>query len=228
MPTFSAQYALGKLDEVRNSLAATIRGVLLLSVPAAVGLIILRVPLVTLLYQRGEFDARSTEIVAWALLWYAVGLVGHSVMEILARAFYALHDTKTPVLVGIGAMSLNVVFSIAFAALFEQIGWMPHGGLALANSLATALEMVLLMILIHKRLSGLNGASITRGFGQAAIAASGMGIALLWWMQAQSTSATWIIVLGGLIIGGTVYLFGVWILKVPEIRQLKEAIQRRL
>ena len=228
MPTFSAQYALGKLDEVRNSLAATIRGVLLLSVPAAVGLIILRVPLVTLLYQRGEFDARSTEIVAWALLWYAVGLVGHSVMEILARAFYALHDTKTPVLVGIGAMSLNVVFSIAFAALFEQIGWMPHGGLALANSLATALEMVLLMILMHKRLSGLNGTSITRGFGQAAIAASGMGIALLWWMQAQSTSATWIIVLGGLIIGGTVYLFGVWILKVPEIRQLKEAIQRRL
>ncbi|RLD06256.1 MAG: hypothetical protein DRI32_02875, partial [Chloroflexi bacterium] len=154
MPTFSAQYALGKLDDVRHSLSATIRGVLLLSIPAAVGLIILRKPLVALLYQRGEFDARSTELVAWALLFYAVGLVGHSVMEILARAFYALHDTKTPVLVGIGAMSLNIVFSIAFAALFEQIGWMPHGGLALANSLATALEMVLLMILMRKRLSG--------------------------------------------------------------------------
>jgi len=227
MPTFAAQYALGKIDEVRNSLAATIRGVLLLSVPAAVGLIILRKPLITLLYQRGEFDARSTEIVAWALLWYTVGLVGHSVMEILARAFYALHDTKTPVLVGIGAMSLNVVFSIAFAALFEQIGWMPHGGLALANSLATALEMVLLMILMRKRLNGLNGASITRGFGQAALAALGMGIALLWWTQAQNTSATWVIVLGGLAIGGIIYLLGMWILKVPEIRQVISIIRKR-
>ena len=228
MPTFAAQYALGKLNEVRNSLSASIRGVLLLSVPAAVGLIILRVPLITLLYQRGEFDARSTKIVAWALLWYAVGLVGHSVMEILARAFYALHDTKTPVLVGIGAMSLNVAFSIAFAALFERIGWMPHGGLALANSLATALEMVLLMILMRKRLGGINGVSITRGFRQATLAALGMGIALVWWMQAQIASATWVIVLGGLVIGGTVYFLGVWILKVPEIRQIATIIHKQL
>ena len=227
MPTFSAQYALGKLDEIRNSLAATIRGVLLLSIPAAVGLIILRVPLVTLLYQRGEFDARSTELVAWAVLWYTVGLVGHSVMEILARAFYALHDTKTPVLVGMGAMSLNIVFSITFAALFEKIGWMPHGGLALANSLATALEMVLLMILMRKRLNGINGVSITRGFGQASLAALGMGFALIWWMQAQITSATWVVVLGGLVIGGVVYLLGVWVLKVQEVRQVVAFLRKR-
>ena len=148
-------------------------------------------------------------------------------MEILARAFYALHDTKTPVLVGIGAMSLNVVFSIAFAALFERIGWMPHGGLALANSLATALEMVLLIILMRKRLNGLNGASITRGFGQAALAALGMGIALVWWIQAQSTSTTWVVALGGLVIGGVVYLLGMWILKVPEIQQAASIIRRR-
>lgn len=228
MPTFAAQYALGKLDDVRNSLSASIRSVVLLSVPAAIGLIALRVPLITLLYQRGEFNERSTEIVAWALLWYAVGLVGHSVMEILARAFYALHDTKTPVLVGIGAMSLNVVFSIAFAALFERIGWMPHGGLALANSLATALEMVLLMILMRKRLSGLNGASIARGFGQAALAALGMGIALFWWIQAEITSATWLVALGGIVIGGVIYLLGIWILKVPEMREIFSLLRRRL
>jgi putative peptidoglycan lipid II flippase len=228
MPTFSAQYALGKLDDVRNSLSATIRGVLLLAVPAAVGLIILRKPLVALLYQRGEFDARSTELVAWALLWYAVGLVGHSVMEILARAFYALHDTKTPVFVGIGAMSLNVIFSITFSALFEQVGWMPHGGLALANSLATALEMVLLMILMRKRLGGVNGKSIMRGFWQASLAAAGMGVVLFWWTQAQTKSATWVVSLGGLVLGGAVYLFGVWLLGVPELRQLFGFLRRRV
>lgn len=228
MPTFSAQYALGKLDEVRHSLAASIRGVLLLAVPASVGLIILRVPLITLLYQRGEFGARSTELVSWALLWYAVGLVGHAVMEILARAFYALHDTKTPVMVGIAAMSLNVVFSIAFAALFERIGWMPHGGLALANSLATALEMVGLLILMRKRLGGIEGMNILRGLEKAALAALGMGIALFWWNQAQITSASWLSALGGVMLGGIIYLFGVWILKVPEIQQLKVLIRRRL
>ena len=67
----------------RASLAASLRGVLLLAVPASIGLILLRKPLVVLLYQRGEFDAYSTELVAWALLWYAAGLVGHSLVEIL-------------------------------------------------------------------------------------------------------------------------------------------------
>ena len=149
-------------------------------------------------------------------------------MEILARAFYALHDTKTPVLVGMGAMSLNIVFSIAFAALFEQIGWMPHGGLALANSLATALEMVLLMILMRKRLGGIEGKNIARGLGQATLAALGMGIVLVWWTQAQITSATWVVALGGIAIGGAVYLIGMWILKVPEIKKIFGFISHKL
>ncbi|MDP2975227.1 MAG: murein biosynthesis integral membrane protein MurJ, partial [Anaerolineales bacterium] len=154
MPTLAAQYALGRLSDVRSSLAASLRGVLFLSLPASVGLMLLREPIIALLYQRGNFDARSTQLVAWALLWYAAGLVGHCVMEILARAFYSLHDTKTPVLVGMLAMSLNVVFSFAFSALFTQIGWMPHGGLALANSLATELEAVTLFLLMRRRLKG--------------------------------------------------------------------------
>jgi putative peptidoglycan lipid II flippase len=80
MPTFSAQFALGKLDEMRNSLSSSIRGVIFLALPASIGLILLREPIVAMLYQRGEFDARMTSLVAWALLWYAAGMVGHSVM----------------------------------------------------------------------------------------------------------------------------------------------------
>jgi putative peptidoglycan lipid II flippase len=95
MPTFSAQYALGKLDEMRASLATSIRGVIFLALPASIGLILLREPIVAMLYQRGEFDARMTSLVAWALLWYAAGMVGHSILEVLTRAFYAQHDTRT-------------------------------------------------------------------------------------------------------------------------------------
>jgi len=66
-----------------------------------------------------------TGLVAWALLWYAAGMVGHSVMEVLTRAFYAQHDTRTPVIIGAIAMGLNVTFSFTFASLFEKIGWLP-------------------------------------------------------------------------------------------------------
>ncbi|HNO86483.1 MAG TPA: murein biosynthesis integral membrane protein MurJ, partial [Anaerolineales bacterium] len=114
MPTFSAQHALGQTDEMRASLASSLRGVILLALPASVGLMLLRQPLISMLYQRGKFDASDVQIVAWALLWYAAGIVGHSIMEILTRAFYAQHDTRTPVIIGTIAMGLNVAFSILF------------------------------------------------------------------------------------------------------------------
>ena len=157
LPTFSAQVAAGKPEEMRKSLSALLRSILLLAVPASLGLILLRQPLVTIIYQRGEFGAASTQLVAWALLWYAAGLVGHSVVEIVSRAFYALHDTKTPVFVGVAAMSLNVGLSYLFSFLFARAGWMPHGGLALANSLATFLEMGALLFFMRRRLIGIEG-----------------------------------------------------------------------
>jgi putative peptidoglycan lipid II flippase len=169
LPTFSAQVALGRRDEMRRSLASTLRAIILLSLPAGVGLILLRFPLVQLLYQRGEFTARSTEMVAWALLWYAAGLVGHALVEILSRAFYALHDTRTPVTVGVITMGGNIVLSLVFAAWFARVGWMPHGGLALANSVATGLESIVLVILIRRKLNGLEGAYVWQGVGVSAL-----------------------------------------------------------
>jgi len=228
MPTLAAQYARGKLDEVRSSLTASLRGVLLLSIPASVGLILLREPIITLLYQRGEFTERSTELVAWALLWYAAGLVGHSVMEVLSRAFYALHDTKTPVIVGVLAMSLNVIFSFAFAALFRQIGWMPHGGLALANSLATALETVALIVLMRRRLGGLEGGQILRGAVKGALAAAVMGLALWGWLGYFGTRSAWIVGAGGIFLGGIVYGVMVIMLRVKEVQDVIMLIRKKL
>ncbi len=228
MPTFSAQYALGKLNEMRHSLASSLRGVLLLSLPASLGLILLRKPLIVLLYQRGEFDSRSTELVAWALLWYAVGLVGHSVVEIVSRAFYALHDTKTPVFVGIAAMSLNVVFSYAFSALFFRIGWLPHGGLALANSLATALEMLGLLYLMRGRLNGIEGKSLLVGGFQAVAGTAVMSIGLWFWLRQTTNLPNWQVVLGGIVIGATLYALAMLVLRVKEARSLTKAIQGRI
>jgi putative peptidoglycan lipid II flippase len=228
MPTFSAQYALGKLDEMRASLSSSIRGVVFLAIPASIGLILLREPIVASLYQRGEFDARMTSLVAWALLWYAAGLVGHSILEVLTRAFYAQHDTKTPVIVGGIAMGLNVLFSFSFSALFRNIGWMPHGGLALANSFATALEVTALFLIMRKRLNGINELHILRGGIQSVGGVLAMSATVLLITRFFSTGPAWLLALSGVASGGLVYILVLALSRVSELGLLYEAIQRRL
>jgi putative peptidoglycan lipid II flippase len=232
LPSFSAQVELGKLDDMRSSLAATLRGVLLLAIPASLGLILLREPLIRFLYQNGSvFTSQSTQMVAWGLLWYAAGLVGHSVVEIVSRAFYALHDTRTPVFVGATAMAINLGFSFLFSWLFGKIGWLPLGGLALANSLATALEMTALILIMRKRLNGLEGKSVWDAVMRSAVTALVMGGILWGWLALmQGRSGAWT-TLGGLLIGAFVYGIGLVILKVPEVgmafRMIGNLIRRK-
>jgi putative peptidoglycan lipid II flippase len=227
MPTFSRQVALGKLNEMRGALAASLRGAILLSLPASFGLMLLRRPVVALLYQRGEFNAFSTELVAWALLWYAAGLVGHSIVEILSRAFYSLHDTKTPVMIGVLAMSLNVILSYLFSNLFEGWGWLPLGGLAFANSLATALEAAGLFILMRQRLHGLEGRALIVGFAQALAATLGMSAFLWYWVGWTSSINLWLVVLGGIIVGAFIYGCLAFLFGVKELRLIFSVLRRR-
>jgi len=227
MPTFSAQFALGKLDELRASLSSSLRGVIFLALPASLGLILLREPVVSLLYQRGQFDARMTSLVSWALLWYAAGMVGHSIMEVLTRAFYAQHDTRTPVIIGAAAMGLNVVFSFTFSSLFMRLGWMPHGGLALANSLATTLEATALFIVMRKRLNGINGVFLLRGFALALSGALVMSAALLLILRSLAWKPNWILAPAGILAGGFIYVLTLAVFRVPELGTLAETIQRR-
>lgn len=228
LPTFSAQVARGELGEMRSSLAATLRSVILLALPASLGLILLRRPITALLFQGGRFDAASTDLVAWALLWYAAGLVGHSVVEIVSRAFYALHDTKTPVLVGASAMGLNVVFSLLFSAWFASSGWYPHGGLALANSLATALEMVVLSGLMRRRLGGIEGSRILKGTLSTLLAALVMGAVIQVWLIFTAQGAAWIAAAGGIVLGLAAFLGMVFLLRIPEATAFLSLLRQRL
>ena len=228
LPTFSAQVALGKHDEMRASLASTLRAVLLLAIPASVGLIILRTPLVAALYQRGAFTERSTELVAWALLWYAAGLVGHSLVEILSRAFYALHDTRTPVIVGVGAMGLNIGLSLLLSRVFEGLGWLPHGGLALANSLATGLESLALVLLMRKRLKGLQGEYVWKGVGISLLGTGLMAGAVIGWRALFGSSSRWVELFGALGVGVVVYVGLMWAVKMPELLGMFHTLMRKI
>ena len=228
LPTLSSQYSLGKMDDLRHTLASSVRGILLLAVPASIGLILLRQPIVAMMLQYGKFTEDSTELISWALLWYSFGLVGHCLVEILARAFYAMHDTKTPVFIGAAAMGLNVVFSIVFSSWFARIGWIPIGGLALANSLATALEAVGLLVFMHRRLVWMEGKRILIGAAQAVVAAAIMGLVIWGWLGVTSERAAWLVGLGGVIIGSSVYGLMIIALKVPEVQSVFHLIMHRL
>jgi putative peptidoglycan lipid II flippase len=127
-PTFSALVARDEHAALQRVFRTTLRSVLYLTLPATVGLILLREPLVVALLQRGAFDARSSAATAWALLFYALGLASHAALEIITRAFYAAHDTRTPVGVGVAAMLANALLSVALIALFRQLGVGQHAG----------------------------------------------------------------------------------------------------
>jgi putative peptidoglycan lipid II flippase len=228
LPTFSAQHALGKVDELRRALATSLRGVALLALPASIGLALLRGPLIGFLYERGEFTDRAVVLVAWPLLWYAAGLLGHSLMEVLTRAFYAQQDTRTPVIIGTVAMGLNVVLSVTLAELFARVGWMPHGGLALANSLATALEATVLFVVMRRRLRGLEDRQIGLGLGAAALAGLGMAIALTLWVRGLGNLADGLVTVGGVAVGAIVYGLALWLMGVREVRSLAAVAANRL
>jgi putative peptidoglycan lipid II flippase len=151
-PTLSALAARNETAELRRTFSSALRMVLYLATPAGVGLIVLRVPVVQVLLERGRFTQASTDAVALALGLYALGLFAHAGVEIVARTFYALHDTRTPVLIGVAAMAGNVLLSLALIRTP-----LTFGGLALANSLATTLELAALLWVLRPRLGGVDG-----------------------------------------------------------------------
>lgn len=227
LPTFSAMVARGEMSEMRASLADTLRFILFLALPATVGLFLLRQPIVALFFQYGNFDARSTELVAWALGFYTLGLVGHSVVEIVSRAFYALHDTRTPVLIGTAAMALNLGLSFALTPLFTRLGRLPHGALALSNTIATSLEMLGLLWVMRRRLTGLDFPRLWPGLWRALMASAVMGLVLILWLTFSQDVLIWGVAIGGVIGGGLVFWGAAYALGSPEARTVLALVLAR-
>jgi putative peptidoglycan lipid II flippase len=226
-PTFSEQAAHDRRPEMRSTLAATLRAVLYLTLPAAAALAVLRQPLVQIVFERGAFTAASTHMVTWALALFVLGLPAHAVVEIVVRAFYAMHDTKTPVGVGVTAMALNVALSLAFIPAFEALGWMPHGGLALSNSLATTAEMAVLLILLRHRLGGLEGWEMLHSLGRMALAAGAMAAVAAAVAGGLAGYGPWLAGGVAITLGGLSYLLLSLAIGSPEPRAVWSLLRSR-
>ncbi len=225
LPTFSAQAARGDLDGMRRSLNEALRLLLVLALPATAGMLMLGQLIVKLLFESGRFDADSTALVSAALTAYTIGLISHSVLELIVRGFYALKDTWTPVWVGALAMLLNVVLSVAFVLIFSGLG---HVGLALANTVATTIEVSTLAWLLRGRMNGLALRSLASVTWRCALAAVAMAGVLYAWLVVSAGLSSWLVLAGALVLGVVVYWAMIWALAVPEARQIPEVVVKRL
>lgn len=228
-PTFSTLAARSAYDEMRRILADTLRLIFFLSLPAALLMMILRIPIVTVLFQRGQFDSQATEFVAWALLFYAMSLIGLAAIEIISRAFYALEDTLTPVVIGM--LQLIAMWFLGLWLgnhLFPAFDGLTFGGLALGYTISTFFELILLLWLLRRKMGGIGGRRVLSGVWRMVLAS--LITAVITWLslrQFESISALWQLLIAGFA-GTLTYLLASYLLGVTELRQLWSNLRRRL
>jgi len=174
LPTLSAQASRGALDELRGTLAFGLRMIVFIMLPAMLGLILLRTPIVHLFFEHGTFTAADTQGTALAVLCYAVGLWAFAGVRIIVAAFYSMQDTRTPAFTAVAAVLANLVFSLLLMDALH------HAGLALATALAGMLNVTILVAVLNRRLGGIEWTSIGRSAGRVLVASIPVAVACVW------------------------------------------------
>jgi len=170
LPTMSDLVAHNKTEELKNTLSYSLRMVFFITIPAMVGLSLLRIPIVTVLFQRGVFTEHSTLLTAQALFSFSVGLWAVAAVRIVVNVFYAMQDIWTPVKVAIVSIVCNLVFCLL---LMKP---MLHAGLALAVSLSAMINLILLLTILRIRLGRLGIKNIIYSLGKIVINSTVMGV----------------------------------------------------
>jgi putative peptidoglycan lipid II flippase len=227
-PTLSTLSAQQDWPAMRQLIGAALRSILFFGLPLAALLMVLRQPLVAMLFERGEFSAEDTFLVSWGLLFYAIALIALAALEIISRAFYALQDTTTPVVAGIVQLPLMALLSALFAyVLFPRWDLLPLGGIALGYSISNVLEVGVLLWLLRRKLGGLDGHVIWPATQKLALASVGMMAVMQGMLQVLGETAVWWQLLLPAAVGGSFYLLLCWWLAIPEVGQLLAFAQRR-
>ena len=226
-PTFANLAAQGRTQALAWTSSRILGLVLFLTVPSAVALAIAGRPFVAALLERNAFTAESTAITVAALSWYALGLPAHAALEILTRSFFALYDTRTPVVAG----ALAMVSYVALALLL--VGRLEHVALAMALSAVTTVEAVVLFVLLRRRLPSLARTDLPASLLRTALAAAALVsvlvlLAVLGWLDPPPVTtplATLARRLGHALavagLGVLVYGLVAWLLGAPELAQLR-------
>ena len=229
-PTLSADAALGRVGSIRQQVATAVRVLVFVAAPLTAIMIVLREPLTSVFYQYGLFGQEATERTANTLMYFAIGLVGHIVVHVLTRAFYAMQDTRTPVAWAVIAVAINVPLMAVL------VGPMGVEGLALALSISSIIEVIGLLWFLHRRLESIDEASILRSVGRAAVAALAAALLMLGGLTLIEGSLAGLLenTVGRLVVllvlsaaGLAIYLLVAAALRAPELGQLRGIMRRR-
>ena len=229
LPAVSRHVAVRNEGAARRTVADGLSMMLMLNIPATVGLMVLAPPIVRLIFERGAFTAVDTAATAVAVQYYAIGLVGYSVVRITSPVFYALGQNRTPVMVSVATVLANAVLNIWL------VGLMGYRGLALGTSIAALFNATLLMFFLRKRFGGIEGGRISASLVRITIAAAIMGIAAVavdmgmgLWLPGTGL-APQLIRLGTTIAAAMVVLAAsAYLLRVHEFREAVTLVARKL
>ena len=183
LPTVSRHAAQADEGKVRGTVAEGLSLMMTLNVPATVGLLVLAVPIVRVIFERSAFGPADTAATAAALQFYAIGLVGYSVVRIASPVFYALGQNRTPVVVSVATVLVNAGLNLVLVRV------MGFRGLALGTSIAALFNAVLLMVLLRRRLGGIEGGRIAGSLLRIVAASAIMGVAAV---AADAAGARWL------------------------------------
>lgn len=219
LPAISRSYASGDITEFRRTISRSLGLVFLLTVPSAVGLAVLGRAMIAAIFEGGRFDAYDSQQTALAMTGYAVGLAGYSASKVLNPGFYALRDSRTPMLVSLGTIIVNYI------AATITVGYtgMGHVGLALTTSIVATFSFLVQFLLLRRRIGGIYGRNLAASTGKIAVAATAMGL-LIWAFRLQcevwfgvsqlASAATLALCLPA---GAGLFYFGCRFLRVAEL-----------
>jgi putative peptidoglycan lipid II flippase len=227
-PTLSQKFTAKKIGDFTQIFTGGIRIIMFLTFPAMMIIIMLKVPIISMLFERGAFDRDDTLLTAGAFLYYGLGLVAFGLREIINVTFYALQDTRTPVIFETVCLGLNMTLNIIL------VRPMAHRGLALATSISCTVYVLIMLLFLHRKIKGIDFFGLVFFVGKMAAASAVMALSILFgqWLLPPETASFFyrIIYVGGLSILGCASFIAVsLLLKVEEIfitcRLIREKIK---
>jgi putative peptidoglycan lipid II flippase len=230
LPKFSRSYASERKDVFRQELCAAVHQILFFVLPLSILFIVLRIPITRLVFGSNEFDWEATVLTAKTLAMFSISLCPQALIHVLARAFYALYDTRTPVAIGIIGICLNVFFSLVFIFGFQ----LPIWGLGLSTSVAAIIHATVLLYVLQRRIGKFSFVDIGITPGKIAFASFVMG-AIIFILQRlldqlvfDTTRTINLMLFVGTLsaIAGSVYFFLSWVLGVDQLDQFLRLLKK--
>lgn len=227
-PALSRFAAHDNVAAMRSTVGSAIGLMLALNIPATLGLIALAVPIIALIFEHGRFTATDTAATARALQFYALGLVGYSIVRIVSPAFYALHQSRIPVMASIVSVIANVLLNMVLVRV------MGFAGLALGTSIAAILNAVLQLIMLRQALGGIEAQRIAVTFAKATVAAITMAAAA-WYAEhflrtllpGPTMGRQAVRVLTAIAVALAVLSATSWVLRLREFEEARDLVVRR-